>query len=177
MTGQPGTIYGVYKRATEQMAQRYHADEGLPSIGLRPHTIFGPGRDQGLTSAPTAAMLAAAAGRSFHIPYGGRAQYQFARDAARAFIAAAMARPTGAPVCNLAGPVVSVQDVIAAVEQAVPAARSTITAGTDELPFPESSPTDGLVETIGGLDDTPFPVAVAETVERFRTALAAGVVA
>ena len=51
MNATPSTVYGVYKRATEQMAELYFADRGVPSIALRPHTIYGPGRDQGLTSA------------------------------------------------------------------------------------------------------------------------------
>src|SRR5262249_34241374 len=71
-----GTLYGVFKRANEATAQRYFDDYGVSSIGLRPHTIFGPGRDQGATSAPTVAMLAAAARRPFHIPFGGRIQMQ-----------------------------------------------------------------------------------------------------
>jgi len=65
MSGIPGTIYGVYKRANEASAWLYHEERGVASIGLRPHTVFGPGRDQGLTSAPTSAMLAAVAGRPF----------------------------------------------------------------------------------------------------------------
>src|SRR3954465_8796702 len=70
----PDTLYGVYKRANEGTAWRYFEDYGVSSIGLRPHTVFGPGRDQGVTSAPTIAMVAAAAGRPFEIPFGGRVQ-------------------------------------------------------------------------------------------------------
>ena len=69
---QPSTLYGVHKRANESTALRYAEDYGVPSIGLRPHTVFGPARDQGLTSAPTVAMLAAAARVPNHIPFGGR---------------------------------------------------------------------------------------------------------
>ena len=97
----PGTVYGVFKRADEQLAMRYSLDYNLPSIGLRPHTVFGPGRDQGLTSAPTMAMLAAAAGRAYTIPYGGGAQFQYAPDVADAFVAAALADVKDASVHNL----------------------------------------------------------------------------
>ena len=58
----PGTLYGVSKLADEGMARVYAADAGLPSIGLRPYVVYGPGRDQGMTSGPTMAMLAAARG-------------------------------------------------------------------------------------------------------------------
>ena len=37
--GLPGTTYGVYKQANEQMAMRYWLDHRSPSIGLRPHTV------------------------------------------------------------------------------------------------------------------------------------------
>ena len=78
MTGHPGTIYGVYKRANESTAPVYLGENGVSSVGLRPHTVYGVGRDQGLTSAPTTAMLAAAAGAAYTIPYGGAAQLQLA---------------------------------------------------------------------------------------------------
>jgi nucleoside-diphosphate-sugar epimerase len=92
----PQTVYGVFKRANEGTAHVYWADHALPSIGLRPHTVYGPGRDQGITSTPTAAMLAAASGRPYRISFGGSAQMQHADDAAGAFIAAALADAEGA---------------------------------------------------------------------------------
>src|SRR5262249_11824732 len=73
MRGHPGTLYGVFKRANEATASVYALEHGVASVGLRPHTVYGVGRDQGLTSAPTAAMLAAAAGLPYAIPYGGAA--------------------------------------------------------------------------------------------------------
>src|SRR3954469_12083045 len=49
MSSFPGSIYGVYKRANEATARLYHAERGVPSVGLRPHTVYGVGRDQGMT--------------------------------------------------------------------------------------------------------------------------------
>src|SRR5690606_31031575 len=43
----PRTLYGVYKQANEGMARIYWQEHGLGSIGLRPYTVFGLGRDQG----------------------------------------------------------------------------------------------------------------------------------
>jgi len=37
------TLCGVYKRANQGTAAVYLADHGLASVGLRPHTVFGPG--------------------------------------------------------------------------------------------------------------------------------------
>ena len=50
----PGNHYGVYKLANEGSARIYWADTGVPSVGLRPMTVYGAGRDQGMTSTPTA---------------------------------------------------------------------------------------------------------------------------
>src|ERR671937_895189 len=127
MDGHPSTIYGAFKRANEATAHVYELEHGLASIGLRPHTVFGPGRDRGVTSAPTAAMLAAAAGRRYHIPYGGRAQMQYTLDVAQAFIAAAGADATGASAHNLAGEVAGMDEIVAAIAAAAPEAGGLIT--------------------------------------------------
>jgi UDP-glucuronate 4-epimerase len=79
----PRTHYGVYKQANEGNARVYWLENGLSSLGLRPYVVYGPGRDQGLTSGPTKAMLAAAAGQPYHIGFGGRFDLQFADDVAR----------------------------------------------------------------------------------------------
>jgi len=68
----PRTLYGVYKQANEGTARVYWLDYKISSTALRPYTVYGPGRDQGLTSDPTKAMLAAAASHPFHINFGGR---------------------------------------------------------------------------------------------------------
>ena len=96
MQGVPSTLYGVYKRANEGTATVYASERGVASVGLRPHTVYGPGRDQGLTSAPTTAMLAAAAGRPYRLPFGGAYQLQYAPDVAAAFVAAARGGADGA---------------------------------------------------------------------------------
>lgn len=174
MASVPGTIYGVYKRANEGSAAVYHAESGVASIGLRPHTVYGPGRDQGLTSAPTKAMLAAAAGLPHRIPYGGRSQFQYAPDVARAFVQAALAEFEGATVLNLAGEAVAMGEVIAAIEAAAPEAAGLVSFDDVVLPFPEEVDTAGLVETIGPLEQLPFVDGVADSIERFRGLLAEG---
>src|SRR5262249_58835499 len=65
------TLYGVTKEANENTARFYAKEFGLSSTAIRPWVIYGVGRDQGMTSGPSAAMLAAAAGRPYHVTYGG----------------------------------------------------------------------------------------------------------
>ncbi|MBX0327917.1 NAD-dependent epimerase/dehydratase family protein [Oscillochloris sp. ZM17-4] len=170
----PRTHYGVYKQANEGTARVYWLDEGVSSIGLRPYTIYGPGRDQGLTSGPTRAMVAAAAGRPYHIPFSGRQGLQYADDTARLFIQAARTPRAGAPVFNLRGSVVAMGEIVAAIEAAAPAARGQITFAGPPLPFPEELDDAGLRAALGEVPFTPLVEGVAQSVERFRQAIAAG---
>jgi nucleoside-diphosphate-sugar epimerase len=164
----PSTLYGVFKLANEGTAAAYAADFGVSSIGLRPHTLYGPGRDQGLTSAPTAAMVAAAEGREFEIPFGGSLQLQYTADAGEQFVRASEAAVEGASVHNLDGPVASVREIVAAIEAAAPEAAGHITCGGDPLPFPASVDSTSFTELVGGPVSRPLEQGVAEAIERFR---------
>lgn len=175
MHGHPGTLYGVFKRANEQTAAVYHAESGIASVGLRPHTVYGVGRDQGVTSAPTAAMLAAAAGVAYTIPYGGAAQLQLARDVARWFVAASLAGADGAQVHNLPGSAVPVADVLTAIREAAPGAA--VDAADALLPFPAQVDSASFAELVPDWSETPLGDGVAETVARFRELLDHGLVA
>jgi nucleoside-diphosphate-sugar epimerase len=168
--GHPSTLYGVFKLANEGTAERYYEDFGVSSVGLRPHTVYGPGRDQGLTSAPTAAMAAAARGEEFRIPFGGSAQFQYAADAGEAFVRASEAGREGASVHHLDGPVASMQDVIGAIERAAPEAAGLITAAEEPLPFPPSVDATSFVALVGGPVSRPLDEGVAEAIARFSAA-------
>jgi nucleoside-diphosphate-sugar epimerase len=166
--GYPSTLYGVFKLANEGTARRYFEDYGVSSVGLRPHTVYGPGRDQGLTSAPTAAMVAAAEGRAFHIPFGGALQLQYVADAGEAFVRASEAGARGASVHNLDGPVATIPEVIAAIERAAPEAAGLITADEAPLPFPPSVDATSFTALVGGPVSRPLTEGVAEAIARFR---------
>ncbi|MGD0877990.1 MAG: NAD-dependent epimerase/dehydratase family protein [Anaerolineales bacterium] len=170
----PHSQYGVYKQANEGNAAIYFQDEGLSSIGLRPYVVYGAGRDQGMTSTPTKAILAAAAGRPYRISYGGRYCFQYADDTAKAFIQAARADLCGAKAFNLGGKSVNTPDVIAAIEQAEPSARGLINFEDIPLPFPPEVDNRALVEAIGPIFFTPLKEGIAETLTIFRSALANG---
>ena len=170
----PHSHYGVYKQANEGTAQVYSRDDGIHSIGLRPYVVYGAGRDQGMTSTPTKAILAAAAGKPYHISYGGRYCFQYADDTARAFIQAARTDIQGAEAFNLGGDTVSTADVIAAIEQAEPFARGRISFEDVPLPFPPEVDNSALTTAVGPLHFTPLEQGVAETLELFRRALAEG---
>src|SRR5262249_59311025 len=39
VVGSPSTLYGAFKRANEHTARVYFGENGISSVGLRPHTV------------------------------------------------------------------------------------------------------------------------------------------
>lgn len=171
----PTTLYGAYKLADEWMSRVYEQDHGVVSVGLRAAVVYGPGRDQGLTSSPTLAMLAAAVGRPYHIPWGGAAGYHHARDVAAAFIAAARACGDGAGSATYTIPVEtrSMDEVVAAIGDATGGA-ARVTFDPAPLPFPSAFDGSALERRLGGVPLTRFAAGVRETIDTFRAAASEG---
>ena len=163
----PGNHYGVYKLANEGNARIYWADSGIPSVGLRPMTVYGAGRDQGMTSSPTVAIAAAVLGTPFRITFGGSTLFQYAQDVASTLILASRAAPAGARVFNLGGSPVSIEAWIEAIEDAVPGARRLLTFEPTPLPFPADIQHDSLA-ALGDVPVTPYRDAIAATARIFQ---------
>jgi nucleoside-diphosphate-sugar epimerase len=161
----PQTLYGVYKVANEQTAKVYWNDYGIASVALRPYTIYGLGRDQGLTSDPTKAMLAAARGEDFHIAFGGTMQFQYASDVAQQFLAAAEEQCQGSLAFNLGSPPVAVSDVALAIMAERP--NVTITCADTVLPFPMGCDDSALRAHARHVYETPLAEGVAATIAAF----------
>lgn len=170
----PHTHYGVFKQANEGTAQIYWQDDGIASVGLRPYTLYGPGRDQGLTSTPTQAMLAAARGEVYHISYGGFNGFQYNDDVAKIFIQATQTPFTGAKVFNIKGSVAHMQEVVAAIEAVEPAVKDKITFEDTELNFPRGQEDKELRQFLGDIPNTSLEEGVAKTILHFRRAIAEG---
>ena len=164
---QPSSHYGVFKRCNEGNARVYFLDHGLSSIGLRPLTVYGVGRDAGLTSDPTKAMKAAVVGRPFHIRFGGRTDFQYVADTADVFIRAATAELTGAHVFNLHGETIHVRDVVREIENISPLARGTITFADQPLAIPAEMDDAAIRAALAAQPATPLAQGVRETMARF----------
>ena len=171
--GRPLTHYGVNKQANEGAARIYWLDEGVASVGLRPYIVYGPGRDTGLTAAPSLAMAAAARGEGYHIPFGGRIMLQHAADAAAGFVAAARGATEEARVFNLGGGSVHVRECVAAIERAAPEVAGRITFDDEQLPFPNEFEAETLERALGPLRWRPLDEGVRDTVEHYRRVVAA----
>ena len=164
----PTTFYGVHKQACEGLARIFWEEEQVPSVGIRPFVVYGPGRDAGLTASPTLAMMAAARGEDARIAFGGRTQLQFAPDVARVFVAAARAATTGARVFHLGGPVVTIADTAAEIESVT---GTQVEVDEDTLlPFPDEFDGSALDEALGGIRWTPLREGVHRTIATLRAA-------
>ncbi len=170
----PRSHYGVYKQANEGTARVYWLDDGITSIGLRPYVVYGAGRDQGMTSTPTKAMMAAAAGKPYRISYGGRYCFQYGDDVARMFIQATRVPYQGADVFNIGGDSVSTAEVIGAIESAEQEMKGKISYDDVQLPFPEEVDNTPLANILGTLKETPLLQGVSETITIFKQAIADG---
>lgn len=106
----PPTFYGAFKLAVDQIAEQYWRHYRVRSIGIRPHVVYGPERDQGLTAGPSLASRAAARGESFTIGYRGRVGYDYVEDVAQAFVRAALECPAETRVVDLPGPLASSEE-------------------------------------------------------------------
>lgn len=172
-TAHPATLYGVFKLANEGTAQVYWAEHHVASFGLRPLTVYGPGRNQGMTSTPTKAMAAAVLGRPYHISFGGSTLFQYAPDVARTSIVASRAGLDGARTANLSGAAAHMRDVVALIEQNVPSAKGAITFDDQPLPFPDDIDSSGLA-SLGEVHMTSMADGVAATISRFQALASAG---
>jgi len=171
----PRTLYGVYKVANEGTARIYWQDWQIGSVGLRPYIVYGIGRDQGMTSDLAKAILAAAAGRPFHVRFDGPVGLQHANDVAKMFIGTARASYQGAAACNLRNDIVEVSEFVNLIKAEVPDAQITYTTN-NPLPFPSDLDDGGLRTILGDMPWTPLADAIRSDLAQFRQLLQAGLI-
>ena len=163
----PRTLYGAYKVCNEGTALVYFEEQGISSTGLRPYTVYGVGRDQGMTSEPTHALVAAVKGQPYQIGFSGTMQFQLASDVARQFILAAEQPLDGAHGFNLGGgDPVTVADFVAAAKRVLPAAE--IEVADNPLPFPAGFDDSELRASFGRVYETALEDGVAGTIAHIQ---------
>src|SRR6185437_1513058 len=125
----PTTQYGVFKCCNEGNARIYFQDFGISSVGLRPWTVYGVGRDFGMTSEPTKAIKSLALQRPYHITYGGVQDMQYVDDVAKITVRCLEAPYQGAKSYNLRGHVVDLPALHRAMVEVEPSTAKLITFG------------------------------------------------
>jgi nucleoside-diphosphate-sugar epimerase len=164
----PATHYGVFKAANEGNARIFYGTDGTSSIGLRPWTVFGPGRDAGLTADPTLAMRAVAQRQPFQIRLSGFMDLQYVQDVADIFIQCLFSPVKGAYVFNLRGEVVGMEDLRLLLEELRPGAAQLISVAGPAVPVAYRMDDTALVRTVGEVPRTPLREAIASTLEAFE---------
>jgi len=169
------TLYGAYKYCDEQIAKVYSQDWNVHSVGIRPGVVYGVGRDQGLTSKTTFAILAAAAGKPYDVPFSGGVSWLYAGEAASAFIRAVARERNGAPVFDMNGEYAPVEDGLRILKTLAPSA--SITSSGQSLAFPMHLPDEPLRAFLGHYGRMPLEEGIRETYQTFRSLIARGVLA
>jgi nucleoside-diphosphate-sugar epimerase len=170
----PSTHYGVFKCCNEANARVYYQDHGLSSIGLRPWTVYGVGRDFGMTSEPTKAIKSVALGRRYAISYGGWQDLQYVEDVAQTFVRCLEVPYQGANAYNLRGQVVELPSFYEALCSVEPAARDLISYGDRQIAIAYDLDDQALQRDLGPMPRTPLVDGIRRTLEQFRQLAAAG---
>ena len=119
----PPNLYGVWKVAGEHLAALFHEKTGIPTVSLRLNTTYGPGRDQGTTSAPTKVMKSLVIGAHggsatpFKMPYKGRENYHYVEDVGAHFAGVCMLPFSGCQPFNIKGRTIEVTEFLDCVAQ------------------------------------------------------------
>ena len=166
------TLYGAHKACCEAMAKVYWQDWQVPSIGIRPGVVYGPARDQGMSAAPTVAMLAAVARTPYTVPYTGPFPFLYVREAAAAFVEAVTRDREGAPVFDLNGIGSTIETVLDLVRAAEPQAQ--VTSRGAPFPFPAELSDAPLSSFLGSYRKWDLAAGVGETLQQFRKLVEAG---
>jgi nucleoside-diphosphate-sugar epimerase len=167
-TLRPATHYGVFKQANEGNARVFYTTNGISSIGIRPWTVYGVGRDQGLTADPTLAIRALANGEQFQIRLGGFMDMQYVADVADTFIECLLTPLEGAHVFNLAGEVIHMDAFLTTLGEIDPRASELITASGPQVPVAFRMDDTHLRQKIGHIPKTPLTDGVLQTYQRFQ---------
>lgn len=163
------SLYGACKAAGEELARFYHADHGVPSMGLRPAIVYGVGRDAGATAAISEAMQAAAGGLSYRLPWRMLTIFEFAEDLADMYARVAMASLEGASVSEINIQPCSTDAVIDAIKAAIPDADIAYADNAPERTgaIKELS-NEPLARVIGDLSLTPLEEGVRRSIAHFQ---------
>jgi nucleoside-diphosphate-sugar epimerase len=168
------TLYGAYKHCNEQTAKVYSQDWGVHSVGLRPGVVYGVGRDQGLTSKTTVAILAAAANKPYTVPFRGPISWLHAGEVASAFIRAVAEERSGAPVFDINGVSSTVERSLEVLRKVAPAMQVGFSG--DALPFPMDLSDRPVHAYLGDYGSVPLEAGIRATYEAFQTLLSSGMI-
>ena len=163
------TLYGAYKYCDEMIAKVYCQDWGVPSVGIRPGVVYGIGRDQGMTSKTTMAILAAAAGKPYTIPFSGAVSGLHAGEVANAFIKSVSIERDEALMFDHNGVPCTVKAWVDLIRKIEPSAKISIEGKA--LPFPAELSDDPIRDYLGDFGHLSLGEGIKATFDSFQTML------
>lgn len=164
----PSTHYGVFKSCNEGNARIYYQDHGINSVGIRPWTVYGVGRDLGMTSEPTKAIKAALMGRSYHINFGGMTDFQYVDDVAKSFVYSLTRPYQGSKSYNLRGQVVPMSEFVDTLHQVYPESKPLVTHGDSQIAIAYDLDDSGIQNDLGPMPRTSLAEGIAATLDGFQ---------
>lgn len=164
--GAHSTVYGTFKDWNKIFAATYFAEYGLPSIGLRPAIVYGPGRGAGATAFDNQAIAAVVAGEDHRLHLRWQSRLEYVEQVADLFRRCAEAKIPSALVSDVSATLTTDDDFIAALGRVVPGCQVSAApdgptrmmveedvAALQELvgPCPHIDLDDGICRTIEGM--------------------------
>lgn len=162
----PTTEYGVLKLAVEGLARLSWLNHGLPSLGLRPYVIYGPGESTGIAAGASIACRAAAYGQPAEIRFSGAAGFVHVKDVAQVVGVALDRLDSGAHLYDLGGEHSSVEAFVDQLKQFCPGAQISISGG--RLKLPERICGGDSIEWLDKLAITPIELGIRYTLEHLN---------
>ena len=174
----PVNVYGIWKFASELVAKMFCHDTQIPTTSIRFAVLFGPGRDLGMTAAPTTAMKCVALNVPFTIPFNSTLDYQYAPDVGAAVSACALRPRTGYHVFNLPSVTRTMAEVIDAIRLGADSLgiseRFQIQSDKQATPFSYDFDFQSFLDLYPDIRQTPFDQAVRESIAEFLRLVEAG---
>jgi len=167
-TPQPPMFYGAFKQAVDLIAEQYWSHFGLRSLAIRPHVVYGPEREIGLTAGPSLACRAAVRNDSYQIGYIGAAGYDYVEDVARAFVRGAFECPAGATVADLPSEPATTHEIVHHIERCLPAATGRIAVFGPAIPANVPSAFSDIRRVLPGWEPTSLASGIAQTIAYYQ---------
>lgn len=165
---QPPMFYGAFKQAVDLIADQYWRHCSLPSVAVRPHVVYGPLREQGLTAGPSLACRAAALGESYTIGYSGVAGYDYVEDVARAFVRGVFDCPPGSTIVDLPSEPATPEEIVRLIERVVPESAGRIAVNGPAIPANLPPTPRGIARLFPEWQATPLSEGIQKTIEFYR---------
>jgi len=168
LPNRPPSFYGAFKQAVDLIAEQYWRHFGIASVAIRPHVVYGPERDQGLTAGPSLACKAAALGEHYSIGYRGCVGYDYVEDVARAFVRAAFECPPGATVVDLPGEQATTDQFVSSIESILPESAGLIQIHGPEIPANIPPKPNYISQLFTDWRTTPLSEGIRRTIDYYR---------